>query len=251
MQQFDRLDAGDLDLILKTLKEFAGREASLDKRLKWDEDGRLPRGRRAGDAQPGGRPAPGVPARRVRRHGRRRVRRVPVVHRVREDRPRPGDRHAGRGARHRPDPRRLHPRAEGEVGHPNRQRRADRRLRRDRTRGRVERAEPQDHGRAHHRRRRPRHALQAERRQAVHLERVDRRPLHHPRQGARRPHLLRGGAQDTWTHAGQARDQARHPPVRHGAGAPPGRRHPRREHRRREGRARGSSRRTRCSATRG
>ena len=38
MQQFDRLDAGDLDLILKTLKEFAGREAPVDKRLKWDED---------------------------------------------------------------------------------------------------------------------------------------------------------------------------------------------------------------------
>jgi alkylation response protein AidB-like acyl-CoA dehydrogenase len=38
MQQFDRLDSGDLDLILKTLKEFAGREASLDKRLKWDRE---------------------------------------------------------------------------------------------------------------------------------------------------------------------------------------------------------------------
>jgi alkylation response protein AidB-like acyl-CoA dehydrogenase len=37
MQQFNRLDAGDLDLILKTLREFAGREAPLDKRLKWDE----------------------------------------------------------------------------------------------------------------------------------------------------------------------------------------------------------------------
>jgi alkylation response protein AidB-like acyl-CoA dehydrogenase len=37
MPQFNRLDADDLDLILKTLKEFAGREAPLDKRLKWDE----------------------------------------------------------------------------------------------------------------------------------------------------------------------------------------------------------------------
>jgi len=37
MQQFTRLDAGDLDLVIKTLKEFAGREAPLDKRLKWDE----------------------------------------------------------------------------------------------------------------------------------------------------------------------------------------------------------------------
>jgi alkylation response protein AidB-like acyl-CoA dehydrogenase len=37
MAQFNRLDADDLDLILKTLKEFAGREAPLDKRLRWDE----------------------------------------------------------------------------------------------------------------------------------------------------------------------------------------------------------------------
>jgi alkylation response protein AidB-like acyl-CoA dehydrogenase len=37
MPQFNRLDADDLDLILKTLKEFAGREAPLDKRLKWDD----------------------------------------------------------------------------------------------------------------------------------------------------------------------------------------------------------------------
>ena len=37
MQQFNRLDAGDLDLILKTLREFADREAPLDKRLEWDE----------------------------------------------------------------------------------------------------------------------------------------------------------------------------------------------------------------------
>jgi len=37
MQQLNRLDAGDLDLILKTLKEFAAREAPLERRLKWDE----------------------------------------------------------------------------------------------------------------------------------------------------------------------------------------------------------------------
>jgi alkylation response protein AidB-like acyl-CoA dehydrogenase len=37
MQQFKRLDAEDLDLILKTLKEFAGREAPVEKRLAWDE----------------------------------------------------------------------------------------------------------------------------------------------------------------------------------------------------------------------
>src|SRR5512140_2532249 len=37
MQQFTRLDAEDLDLILKTLKEFVDREAPLDKRLAWDE----------------------------------------------------------------------------------------------------------------------------------------------------------------------------------------------------------------------
>lgn len=38
MQQFARLDAEDLDLILKTLKEFVDREAPLDKRLAWDEE---------------------------------------------------------------------------------------------------------------------------------------------------------------------------------------------------------------------
>jgi alkylation response protein AidB-like acyl-CoA dehydrogenase len=37
MPQFNRLDADDLDLILKTLREFAGHEAPLDKRLKWDD----------------------------------------------------------------------------------------------------------------------------------------------------------------------------------------------------------------------
>ena len=35
--QLNRLDSDDLELILKTLREFAGREAPLDKRLKWDE----------------------------------------------------------------------------------------------------------------------------------------------------------------------------------------------------------------------
>lgn len=37
MLQLNRLDAEDLGLILKTLKEFTSREAPLDKRLKWDE----------------------------------------------------------------------------------------------------------------------------------------------------------------------------------------------------------------------
>ena len=37
MEQFARLDAEDLDLILKTLKEFVEREAPLEKRLKWDD----------------------------------------------------------------------------------------------------------------------------------------------------------------------------------------------------------------------
>lgn len=37
MAQFNRLDAEDLDLVIKTLKEFTGHEAPLDKRLKWDE----------------------------------------------------------------------------------------------------------------------------------------------------------------------------------------------------------------------
>ncbi len=37
MPQFNRLDTEDLDLVIKTLKEFTEREAPLDKRLKWDE----------------------------------------------------------------------------------------------------------------------------------------------------------------------------------------------------------------------
>jgi alkylation response protein AidB-like acyl-CoA dehydrogenase len=37
MPHFNRLDANDLDLILKTLREFADREAPLDKRLRWDD----------------------------------------------------------------------------------------------------------------------------------------------------------------------------------------------------------------------
>jgi alkylation response protein AidB-like acyl-CoA dehydrogenase len=36
MQPFSRLDAQDLDLVLKTLREFMEREAPLDKRLAWD-----------------------------------------------------------------------------------------------------------------------------------------------------------------------------------------------------------------------
>jgi alkylation response protein AidB-like acyl-CoA dehydrogenase len=34
---FNRLDAGDIDLIVKTLKEFTDKEAPLERRLKWDE----------------------------------------------------------------------------------------------------------------------------------------------------------------------------------------------------------------------
>jgi alkylation response protein AidB-like acyl-CoA dehydrogenase len=33
-----RLDPGDLDLVVATLKEFTGRETPLDRRLRWDED---------------------------------------------------------------------------------------------------------------------------------------------------------------------------------------------------------------------
>ncbi len=35
--QLKRLDAGDIDLIVGTLREFTDREAPLDRRLKWDE----------------------------------------------------------------------------------------------------------------------------------------------------------------------------------------------------------------------
>ena len=38
MEQFSRLDAEDLDLVLKTLKEFVDREAPLSKRLAWDDE---------------------------------------------------------------------------------------------------------------------------------------------------------------------------------------------------------------------
>ena len=38
MQPFTRLDPDDLDLVLKTLKEFTERETPRDRRLKWDED---------------------------------------------------------------------------------------------------------------------------------------------------------------------------------------------------------------------
>src|SRR5512136_360293 len=40
--QFKRLDAGDIDLIVKTLQEFTSREAPLDQRLKWDESDTCP-----------------------------------------------------------------------------------------------------------------------------------------------------------------------------------------------------------------
>ena len=33
-----RLDAGDLDLIVATLKEFTSRETPLERRLQWDTD---------------------------------------------------------------------------------------------------------------------------------------------------------------------------------------------------------------------
>ncbi len=39
---FNRLDAESLDLVVKTLKEFAAREAPLDRRLKWDESDTCP-----------------------------------------------------------------------------------------------------------------------------------------------------------------------------------------------------------------
>jgi len=38
MAQFARLDPEDLDLVVKTLKEFAARETPLEKRLRWDEE---------------------------------------------------------------------------------------------------------------------------------------------------------------------------------------------------------------------
>ncbi len=40
--QLNRLDAEDVDLIVKTLKEFTDREAPLDRRLKWDESDTCP-----------------------------------------------------------------------------------------------------------------------------------------------------------------------------------------------------------------
>ncbi len=40
--ELKRLDAGDIDLIVRTLKEFTDREAPLDRRLKWDEGDTCP-----------------------------------------------------------------------------------------------------------------------------------------------------------------------------------------------------------------
>jgi alkylation response protein AidB-like acyl-CoA dehydrogenase len=40
--QLKRLDPEDIELIVKTLKEFTGREAPLDRRLKWDETDTCP-----------------------------------------------------------------------------------------------------------------------------------------------------------------------------------------------------------------
>jgi alkylation response protein AidB-like acyl-CoA dehydrogenase len=40
--QFNRLDSESLDLVLKTLQEFAAREAPLERRLKWDETDTCP-----------------------------------------------------------------------------------------------------------------------------------------------------------------------------------------------------------------
>ena len=40
--QLKRLDPADIDLIVKTLKEFTAREAPFDRRLKWDESDTCP-----------------------------------------------------------------------------------------------------------------------------------------------------------------------------------------------------------------
>ena len=42
--QFNRLDAESIDMVVKTLKEFAAREAPLEQRLKWDESDTCPTG---------------------------------------------------------------------------------------------------------------------------------------------------------------------------------------------------------------
>src|SRR5512135_2675452 len=40
--ELKRLDAEDINLIVRTLKEFTAREAPLDRRLKWDESDTCP-----------------------------------------------------------------------------------------------------------------------------------------------------------------------------------------------------------------
>ena len=40
--QFKRLDPDDIDLVVKTLKEFTEREAPLEKRLEWDRTDTCP-----------------------------------------------------------------------------------------------------------------------------------------------------------------------------------------------------------------
>jgi alkylation response protein AidB-like acyl-CoA dehydrogenase len=42
MMQFKRLDSEDIDLVVKTLKEFTEREAPLEKRLEWDRTDTCP-----------------------------------------------------------------------------------------------------------------------------------------------------------------------------------------------------------------
>ncbi len=100
-------------------------------------------------------------------------------------------------------------------------------------------------------RQRVRDRLPDQRRQAVDLQRRRGRPLHGPRDGARRAELVRGRRRRRGLHARQARGQARDPPEQHRGAVPRQRLRRRRPARSAASRARASSRPSRCSATRG
>ena len=153
MPQFNRLDADDLDLILKTLKEFAGREAPLDKRLKWDETDVCPEDVvRAMLSPEVGLHLVFLPAEYDGMGGG-----AYDVYRLSTEFAKIdlGLATAMLAVALGTDPIRVGCTHEqkAQVDHANRQRGADRRLRRDGAGGRLERAEPEDRGRADHRRR--------------------------------------------------------------------------------------------------
>ena len=244
--------ADDIDLVVKTLKEFTEREAPLDKRLEWDRTDTCPADVVRAMLGAGRGAAPRVPARGARRHGRRRLRRLPPLDGVRQGRPRPRHRDAGRRPRHR-----------SRSASAARDEQKAKWLTRIAEEGLIVAygvTEPEAGSN-----------VQNLKTEATRVTDADGRVTHYRLNGVKqfisngsiadlytilakapgRPDVLRRRAQHAGPDAGTARDQARHPPVGHGPG--PARRTsssppitssaP--------ARAKGSSRRTRCSASPG